>query len=62
MAHMQTMRSANGKIKFRNQANVALLPHSNAAEERVFSMVTKNKTKVSPSLKIYGTLKYSDLN
>ena len=30
--------------------------HSNAEEERVFSMVTKNKTKFRPSLKLDGTL------
>ena len=45
-------------------SNVALLvltlPHSNAAKEQVFSMVTKNKTKFYPSLKTDSTLKYSD--
>ena len=32
------------------------LPHSNAEEERLFSMITKNKTKFRPSLKLDGTL------
>ena len=30
--------------------------HSNAEEERVFSLVTKNKTKFRPNLKLDGTL------
>ena len=33
---------------------VLMLP--NAEEERVFSMVTKNKTKFRPNLKLDGTL------
>ena len=45
--HMQAMRSADGKLKFSKLANVAplvlTLPHSNAAEERVFSMVMKTR-------------------
>ena len=32
------------------------LPHSNAEEELVFSLVTKNKTKFRPNLKLDGTL------
>ena len=59
-AYMQAMRSTDGKLKFLKLANVALLvltlPHSNAAEEQVFSMVMKNKTKFRPSLKKDGTL------
>ena len=58
--YMQGMRSIDGKLKFSKLANVALLAltllHSNAAEERVFSMVTKNKAKFRPGLKIDGTL------
>ena len=38
------------------QSQLLVLPHSNAAEERVFSMVTKNKTALTPSLKLDGTL------
>ena len=32
-----------------------ILPHSNATEERVFSLVNKNKTKLQPSLQLDGT-------
>ena len=57
--YMQTVRSADGKLKFRNTANVALLvltqPHSNAAEKRVFRTVMKNKTKFRQNLKIDDT-------
>ena len=35
---------------------VLTLPHSNSEEERVFSLVTKNKTKFRPNLKPDGTL------
>ncbi len=35
---------------------VLTLPHSNFEEERLFSMTTKNKTKIRPSLKLDGTL------
>ena len=35
---------------------VLTLPHSNAEEERVFSLITKNKTKFRPNLKLNGTL------
>ena len=35
---------------------VVVLPHSNAEGERVFSMVTKNKTAFRPSLTLDGTL------
>ena len=48
------MRDPNGALKFQRLATVALLvltlPHSNAEEERVFSLVTKNKTKFRPSI------------
>lgn len=38
-------------------ANVAcLVPHSNAQEERVFSMVRKNKTAFRPNLHLDATL------
>ena len=32
-----------------------ILPHSNATEERAFSLVNKNKTKLQPSLQLDGT-------
>ena len=35
---------------------VVVLPHSNAGEERLFSMVRKNKTDSRSSLKLEGTL------
>ncbi len=35
---------------------VLVLPHSNAQEERVFSMMRKNKTAFRPNLKLDGTL------
>ena len=50
----------DGKLKFPKLANVALLasalsavPHSNATEETVFSVVMKNKNKIK-------NFKYSD--
>jgi len=50
----------DGKFLFKKLAKIALLvltlPHSNAQEERVFSMVTKNKIKFRPSLRLDGTL------
>lgn len=59
-AHMKTMRDPDGALMFERLATVALLvltlPHSNAEEERVFSLVTKNKTKFRPNLKLEGTL------
>uniref|UniRef100_A0A1X7VIW8 HAT C-terminal dimerisation domain-containing protein n=1 Tax=Amphimedon queenslandica TaxID=400682 RepID=A0A1X7VIW8_AMPQE len=35
---------------------VLVIPHSNAEEERLFSMVTKNKTAFRPNHKLNGTL------
>lgn len=35
---------------------VLVIPHSNASEERIFSMVRKNKTPFHPSLGLDGTL------
>ena len=35
---------------------VLILPHSNAVEERLFSMVRKNKTYSRSSLRLDGTL------
>ena len=32
------------------------IPHSNAAEERMFSMINKNKTSFRSSLSLEGTL------
>ena len=50
----------DGVLRFHRLAKVAklvlILPHSNASEERVFSMVTKNKTMFRPNLRLDGTL------
>ena len=35
---------------------VLVIPHSNAGEERVFSLINKNKTSSRPSLALDGTL------
>ena len=59
-AYMSTMKCGDGMLKFSRLSEVAklalVLPHSNAEEERVFSMVTKNKTDFRPSLRLDGTL------
>ena len=58
--YLKNKRDPDGTFSFEKLAQVALLvltlPHSNAEEERVFSMVTKNKTKFRPNLKLDGTL------
>ena len=50
----------DGALKLKKLAQVALLvltlPHSNAEEEQVFSMITKNKTKFMSNFKLDGTL------
>ena len=49
----------SSQLKFLRLAQVAkvvlVIPHSNASEERVFSMVHKNKTPFHPSLGLDGT-------
>ena len=53
-AYLSTMTHVDGSPKFSILAEVAQLvltiPHSNAAEERVFSLVRKNKTPFRPNL------------
>ena len=50
-------QSINYISTFPKLAKVALvIPHSNADEERIFSMVTKNKTVFRSNLKLDGTL------
>ncbi len=44
------------KYLFRVAEVVVILPHSNAEEERLFSIVRKNKTDSRSSLKLDGTL------
>ena len=59
-AYLSSAKSPDGMFRFSRLAAVAklvlVLPHSNAEEERVFSMVRKNKTPFRPNLKIDGTL------
>jgi hypothetical protein len=58
--YLSTARNNSGNLMFSRLSKVALLvlviPHSNAEEERVFSLVTKNKTVFRPNLKLDGTL------
>ena len=53
-AHLASRTNADGSSQFTHLSKVAHLvltiPHSNAAEERVFSMVRKNKTPFRPNL------------
>ena len=57
---LSSMTNPDGIPRFSRLTRVAklvlILPHSNASEERVFSMVTKNKTTFRPNLKLDGTL------
>ena len=58
--YLNNMKSPDGSSCFQKLAQVAILvltlPHSNAAEERVFSLVNKNKMKLWTSLQLDGTL------
>ena len=49
-AYMSSAKNPDGMYRFKKLTRIArlvlILPHSNAEEERVFSMVTKNKTLV----------------
>ena len=72
LGHLNSTKSADGALRFDLLARVALtvlcLPHSNAEEERVFSMIGKNKRAERSSLQVKGTLssimtvKLADLN
>ena len=57
---LSTMKSGDGRKKFSRLSKIAklilVIPHSNAEEERVFSMVRKNKTPFRPNLDIERTL------
>ena len=59
-AHISSMKLADKNLKFRCLCKVSktvlILPHSNAGEERVFSMIRKNKTPFCGSLAVTGTL------
>ena len=58
-AYISSMKLADHSLKFRRLCKVAktvlILPHSNAGEERVFS-IKKNKTPFRGSLAVNGTL------
>ena len=58
--HLATMKAPDGTLRFNRLCRVAklvmVIPHSNAQEERVFSMIRKNKTSFRPSLDPKGTL------
>ena len=58
--YLSKCKRADGSLQYSLLSKVAqavlVLPHSNATEERIFSMVTKNKTNFRPSLKLDGTL------
>ena len=70
--YLSTMKSADGQLVFKRLFKVVklvlVLPLSNAGEERVFSMVRKNKTSFRSSLSMEGTLssiltvKLADIN
>lgn len=58
--YLSTIKEGDGRLKFRRLSKVAklvlTLPHSNASEERIFSMVRKNKTSFRPNLSLETTL------
>ena len=58
--YISTMKTPNHTQRFVMLSKIAMLvlviPHSNAEEERIFSMVRKNKTAFRPSLDPKGTL------
>ena len=59
-SHLAETKCIEGKLRYPLLSRVAravlILPHSNAEEERVFSLVTKNKTNFRPNLALDGTL------
>ena len=58
--HLSTMKAPDGTLRFNRLCQIAklvmVIPHSNAQEERVFSMIRKNKTSFRPSLDPKATL------
>ena len=54
--YLSSLKLGNGGHKFGRISNVAktvlILLHSNAGEERGFSLVSKNKTSFRPSLQV----------
>ena len=61
--YLSFLRAADSSFRFPRLSSVAKLvltiPHSNAQEERLFSMVQKNKTAFRPSLDPKGTFQVS---
>ena len=64
-SHIKSMMLADLNPRFPNLCQVAelviVIPHSNGSEERVFSLVTKNKTQYRPNLDIGETLAWEAL-
>jgi len=58
--YLSTLKSGDGYQRFMKLCRIAklvlVIPHSNVGEERVFSMVRKNKTPFRPSLSLDKTL------
>ena len=58
--YLSTKRGGDGSLTFPRLSKIAklvlVIPHSNADEERVFSMVRKNKTPFRPNLGLDVTL------
>ena len=58
--HLATKSNVDGSSQFRLLSQVAMLgltiPHSNTAEEHVFSIVRRNKTHFRPNLDAEGSL------
>ena len=58
--YLSTVKTPDSSFCFNQLSRVAqlvlLIPHSNATEERIFSMVHKNKAAFCPSLDPKGTL------
>ena len=59
-AHLKSRRNPDGFLRFSKLTMIAnlviILPHSNAEEKRVISMIRKNKTAFRPRLNLDGTL------
>lgn len=58
--HLSMLKSTDGRPMFPRLSKIAkvvlIIPHSNADEERVFSLVRKNKTPFRPNLSLDKTL------